>query len=391
MHRIFRHMLMILSLSLMLPCCASAQSGTQTLEMFTVNVGKGDAIIIRIDDYACLVDAGKAYARGKILAAMEYMGIDAFDDVFLTHTDDDHAEGLEWLAQSDIPVGRWFASAMYTGVKEKKHPAVKAAEERNTSVIWLERGAVIPIGNTSATLSVLSPEVLNTDKDDNNSLVMMLESDAGKILLAGDMELIQEAQLLHSGDILTCDILKVPNHADDDTTSDAFAKAASPKLAVISTSTAEKPETPDPGVINRLKAAGAECAVTQDGELGIFATLTDGNAAWEYVNIHAGKESISLREVVAGDDIIVLHNENAVAVNLSGWYLFSDKGEEMYVFPSGTAMDANSRLIIGTQSSEDDDVDLVWPEKKVINKSKTDVITLYDRYGRTVDSLSNGY
>lgn len=384
-------MLMILSLSLTLSFYASAQSSTQTLEMFTVNVGKGDAIIIRIDDYACLIDAGKAHARGKILAAMEYMGIDAFDDVFLTHTDDDHAEGLEWLAQSDIPVGRWFASAMYTGVKEKKHPAVKATEERNTFVTWLERGALIPLGNTKATLNVLSPEFLNTDKDDNNSLVMLLESDAGKILLAGDMELVQEAQLLRSGDILTCDVLKVPNHADNDTTSDAFARAASPKLAVISTSTTEKPETPDSGVIKRLSTAGAECAVTQDGELGILATLTNGNVAWEYVNVPADKETVSLREVVAGDDIIVLYNENAAAVDLSGWYLFSDKGEEMYIFPNGTAINADSRLIIGTESSEDDDIDLMWPEKKVIHKSKTDVITLYDRYGRAVDRLSNGY
>lgn len=391
MRPILRRMLLLLSLSLALPCSASAQDSLQKIEMFAVNVGKGDAIIIRIDDYACLIDAGKAHARGKIISAMEYMGIRAFDDVFLTHIDGDHAEGLEWLSESDIPVSRWFASAMYTGVKEKKHPAVKAADTRGVSVQWLERGAQVPLGNTGAAMNVLAPSVLNTDKDDNNSLVMMLESIAGRILLAGDMELVQEAQLMDLGDDLNCDVLKVPNHADNDTTSDAFAKAASPQLAVISTSTAEKPETPDPGVVKRLTSAGAECVVTQDGEIGILVTMTGGSITREYISAPTEKTSIVLREVVAGDDIIVLFNENEYDTDLSGWYLFSDKGEEMYVFPDGTAIGAGARLIIGTKSSEDGDIDLVWPEKKVINKSKTDVITLYDRYGRAVDSLSNGY
>lgn len=391
MHRIFRYAIFILSMALVMPGCMPAQAAGQKIEMLAVNVGKGDAIILRAGDYACLIDAGKAHARGKIVAAMEYMGLTGFDAVFLTHTDDDHGEGLEWLSESDIPVGKWYASAMYTGVKEKKHPAVKAAEARNTEVIWLKRGDSVDMGNSGAVLRVLAPESLNTDKDDNNSLVMMLESPQGRILLTGDMELVQEAQLLDSGDDLSCQVLKVPNHADDDTTSDAFAKAASARLAVISTSTEEKPETPDAGVVSRLSAAGSQCIVTQDGGLGIYISLSSGLVTWEYVHIPEEAKNIAIREVVAGDDIVVLYNESAEAVDLSGWYLFSDKGEEMFTFPGGCSIGPGDRLIIGTESSEDDDFHLLWPDKKVINKSKTDVITLYDPYGRAVDSLSNGY
>lgn len=389
MRCIFKGTLFFLALSMLLPGCALADDAK--LEMFAVNVGKGDAIIIRAEDYACLIDAGKAHARGKIIAAMDYMGIDGFDAVFLTHTDDDHGEGLEWLSQSNIPVGKWYASAMYTGVKEKKHPAVKASAERGEEVVWLQRGDTVPLGSSGAVFNILSPERLNTDKDDNNSLVMMLESPEGRILLPGDMELLQEAQLMDYGDDLGCDVLKVPNHADDDTLSAAFANAASASLAVISTSTIEKPETPDAGVLRRLNAAGSECAVTQEGETGLYITLSGGKVAWTPVDSNAEYIPVSLREVVAGDDIVVLHNENAFDVDLSGWYLFSDKGEEMFVFPESTIIQGGSTLIIGTESSEDDDYHLLWPDKKVINKSKTDVITLYDRYGRAIDSLSNGY
>jgi len=391
MNRLMRILSMLVSFTLLIPGCAYAQPGGQSIEMFAVNVGKGDAIIIRVDGHAYLIDAGKAHARGRIIAAMEYMSITAFDAVFLTHTDDDHGEGLEWISASDIPVGSWYASGMYTGVKEKKHPAVKAAGERNANVIWLNRGDVVPLGDTGAVFEVLAPASLNTDKDDNNSLVMMLRTAQGNILLTGDMELVQESQLLSFGDDLKCSVLKVPNHADNDTTSAAFAAAAAADVAVISTSTLEKPETPDNGVLRRLNAAGSRCVITQEAGTGLYITLADGKPNVEYVSADAQTPFIRLHEVVAGDDVIVLYNENPDNVDLSGWYLFSDKGEEMFVFPQGVSIAGGSTLIVGTESSEDDDHHIIWPDKKVINKSKTDVITLYDRYGMAVDSLSNGY
>lgn len=381
-----------LILALLLAGCAMAAGtgGAQRVEMFAVNVGKGDAILICVDDYACLIDAGKAYARGKILTAMKRLGLEALDAVFLTHTDGDHADGLEWLAESDIPVGTWYASGMYTGVKEKKHPAVKAAEARGAAVVWLERGDRVELGDTGAAFEVLAPSVLNEDKDDNNSLVMMLETSQGRMLLTGDMELVQEAALLAEGDDLSCAVLKVPNHADDDTTSDLLARAAGAQIAVISTDSQEKPETPDPGVVARLQAAGSACWVTQDASLGISVTLSGGEAVAELVDIDAPNvEGISISEVVPGDDIVVLYN-GGEAQDLSGWYLYSDRGEEMFVFPGGYSLAAGEVVVIGSNSSEGEPFDLLWDDKKVIHASKEDIIMLYDGCGRAVDAMSNG-
>ena len=104
-----------------------AKAAGSAVELFAVNVGKGDALILRVDGYACLIDAGRPYARGKVRSALEAMGVTALDAVFLTHTDGDHAGGLWWLSESDIPVGAWYAPAYYTGVKDEKHPALRAA------------------------------------------------------------------------------------------------------------------------------------------------------------------------------------------------------------------------------------------------------------------------
>lgn len=371
---------------------ATESTGSQDVRLFAASVGKGDALLICVDDYTCLIDAGKAYARGKVLAAMRYMGVERLDAVFVTHTDDDHCGGLDWLAQSDIEVDAWYASAMFVEVKEKKHPVVKAAAVRGQGVTWLKSGDQVPLGNTGAMFDVLAPAVLNTEKDDNNSLVMMLETDQGRMLFTGDMELEQEAVLLDGGFDLRCDVLKVANHADDDTTSDVFARTVDAQVAIISTDSYEKPGTPDPGVVARVQATGAQCWVTQDATLGVEVVLTDGTATAAYMNIEAPQApDILVSEVVAGDDIIVVESKAEVDQDLTGWYLYSEKGEELYAFPDGYVLASGQRVIVGTQSSEKERFDLLWDDKKIIHKSKQDYIILYDDEGRMVSSLSNGY
>lgn len=378
-----RIILLILSLAALMTGCAASE-----VRLFAVNVGKGDALIVQVDGYACLIDTGKVTARGKVLSALDQLDITALDAVFITHTDSDHTDGLEWLAESDIPVGTWYASAYYTGVSAEKHPAVKAAELRGQTVQWLKRGDRVTISDEAA-FQVLAPIGPAAVKEDNNSLVMLLETAQGRMLLTGDMELVEEAQLLSQSDDLQCAVLKVPNHADDDTVSAAFAKAVSAQVAIISTDSAEKPGTPDTSVVNRLKAAGSTCYVTQDAALGLSVTLSNGKAEVSYVGIDAPyAKGLTVAEVDPDDDIIVIENSGET-VDLTGWYLYSNRGGEWYAFPDGFTIAKGQRVTIGTNTSKGA-YDLLWDDKKVIHRKKTDNIALYDRWGRAVDSRSNG-
>lgn len=386
MRKLFTWVLLLAMLAAMSGCSAGAEASD--VWMYAVSAGKADAILVSAGGSTCLIDAGYARSMGKILAAMRLMGVERLDAVFVTHADDDHVEGLEWLAESDIEIGAWYASAMYVEVKkEEKHPAVKAAKLDGQTVKWLKAGDSVPLGN--AVLDVLGPSVLNMDKDDNNSLVMMLRSGQGSILLAGDMEFEQENVLLSSGADIDCDVLKVGNHADNDTTSEAFVRRASPEAAVISTSTVEKAETPDPRVVALLQAAGAQVAVTQDCTGGVLVRLNGGMPSVEYVNLPQPQSGVKVMRVVSGEDVIELTNSGE-AQDLTGWYVFSEKGGEMFIFPEGTVLGAGARLIIGTNTTGGD-FDLLWDDKKVVHKSKTDVITLYDANGMPVSAMSNGY
>lgn len=387
MKRILRVLALLLIAALLGGC--GAESGGSSVRLFAVNVGKGDALILKAGDWVGLIDAGKPSAMGRVRAALKGLGVEKLNAVFLTHTDNDHAGGLDWLAQSNMPVDNWYAPAMYTGVKEKKHPMILAAALRGQAVQWLQRGDALSLPS-GATLRVLAPASLFEDKDDNNSLVMMLESGQGKMLLTGDMELPEEAELLGQGDDLRCAVLKVPNHGDDDTTSAEFAKAASARVAVISTDSQEKPGTPDPGVVRRLEAAGTTVVVTQDAGMGLLVTLEGGEATVKAVDIEAPPVSGPyIADVDPDDDTIALGNSGSANVDLSGFSLYSDKGGELYAFPEGTVLSPGATLTVGTNST-DGNYDLLWDDKKVVNKKKTDTFYLYDDYGRIVDSRDNG-
>ncbi len=382
MRKRFWRRALLAALCLLLTASAAAETW-----MYAVSAGKADAILLGGDGWAALVDAGYARSRGKILAAMRQMGVTRLDAVFLTHTDRDHAEGLEWLAESEIEVGAWYASAMFMGVKEKKHPAVQAARARNQEVVWLHAGDSVPLEN--AVFSVLAPSEPASDKDNNNSLVMMLESADGRILLAGDMELPEEEILLGSGADLSCDVLKTANHGDDDANSEAFLRAAAPDVAVFSTSSAEKPGTPNPATVAALESLGAQVCVTENCTGGVLTRLSSGETSVEWVNLPEPETGVRIECVEPGADRITLANDGTADADLSGWMLVSEKGNEWFVLPEGTTIAAGGRLILGTNST-DGAFDLLWDDKKVVHKSKTDLFTLYDANGMTVDAMDNG-
>ena len=262
----------------------SASVAQAEVTMLAINVGKGDALLIESGGYTCLIDTGKKDNEPQIRKALAYRGIDALDAVFVTHTDKDHTGGLKWLRKSEIKIGAVYASAYYPESTFEKHPAVKTGEKLGLDVVWLKAGDVIPLGESGAVFRVLSPEYEIPGNEDDNSLVMMLESPHGKMLLAGDMELMQEQALHSSGADLQCDVLKVPNHADTDACSNELISACGAKIAVISTSTEEKSDTPAKRVLKALNNAGYETFITQNSKIGVMVRMSEGNISAEYIN-----------------------------------------------------------------------------------------------------------
>ena len=95
-------------------------------------------------------------------------------------------------------------------------------------------------------------------------------------------------------------------------------------VAVISTDSAEKASTPDPGVVARLKAAGSRVVVTQEAEMGLLVTLAGGEATVEDVGICLGQAFAQCigdkKGIVRYGDITLPMDETLMicAVDISG-------------------------------------------------------------------------
>ncbi len=383
-----KRMLLILCLLCMLMTAAMAESpyeGADTpLTLFAVNVGKGDALLLNCGGDTYLIDTGKAEHWGELSRALKVLQVEHLSGVILTHTDKDHAGGAFALATSSIAVDAWYAPAYFT-CKASKHPGVLAAEVRGENVRYLNAGDELPLG--TGRLRVIGP-LSASEKENCNSLVLVAEAGGGRMLLTGDMEFPEEEELLSANVIPACDVIKIGNHGEDDATSEALIRAVQPRVAVLSTSTAEEEDTPAPRVVSLLKKYGVTLYQTQEAASGVLVTLDQGELSanrMAYRDLPTQPQGVSILSVDKADDRVTLRSASPEEVDLSGWFLFSEKGKEIFVLPEGTVLMPGRTLTI-TSLSSGEGGDLIWPEKNVWHKTKDDRAVLCDVYGREVSA-----
>ncbi len=273
--RVKKLILWAVSLMLLSGCAAAPAEEARIL---FIDVGKGDAALVMADSRNYLVDAGPKDAWGRVAAALAFYGVQKLDGVFLTHADKDHSGGLKELARSDITVSAWYASDLYVDDGEEGHPAAEAAQIRAQQPVYLSAG------ETVGPFTVLGPRTRDKD-DDNNSLILMLETSSGRALLTGDMKFDEEEELLTSGRSLRCDLIKIAHHGNSDATSDSLIDAASPRAAVVSTDSKERPELPDPRVVKLLENRGIPLYSTWNSGGGVLVTLGGKSTIAENVSI----------------------------------------------------------------------------------------------------------
>jgi competence protein ComEC len=282
MGHIRRTLIGMLAALLLLGGCASARVETDgddlNVEIIALNVGKADAILVRLGENDYLIDTGLKKQFDTLKDALDTLGVTHLAGLFLTHTDKDHGGGMVKLAESGIQIDAIYASELYAEKDYDKHQAVKAAAALDMEVTWLTAGDALDAGN-GCTFEVLGPLSIDAEDENNNSLVLRLTTPEGTALFMGDAELEEEAAVIAaSADKLDADYMKVAHHGRDDATSLSLARMVSPQIAVISTDRTDEPRSADANVIASLESAGAAVYVTEDFELGVRVRLRDGQA-----------------------------------------------------------------------------------------------------------------
>ena len=257
----------------------TSAAGEKALSLLAINVRKADALLLRCGNTAYLIDTGTKESYEKMYQVLRDEGITRLTGVILTHTDKDHAGGLIGLINSDITIENVYASEYFNKKNESKHPAVKVLKGTGQEVVFLSGGDTLPLDGGK--LTVLGPIEPDDEKENNNSLVLLAEGGGGSMLLTGDMEFPEEESLLEAGLIPHASVLKVGNHGNGDATSEALIDAVSPSIAIISTNTEDKPDSPDPRVLELLNSRNIAVLMPQDTANGVLVTIKGGQILTE--------------------------------------------------------------------------------------------------------------
>ncbi len=239
------------------------------LELVVLDVGQGDAILLRDGTEAILVDGG-GWSRGDLggrllVPALARLGVDRLRALVLTHPDRDHCAGLVEVA-SYLRVGEvWIGPGWRGDPCAARLLAVAGARPR---ALW--RGVVLPWRRWR--VEVLGPRAGARRGRNERSLVLRAEAGGRSVLLTGDIGAETEARLL-AGAMrarLPVDVLKVAHHGSGYSTLGAFLRGAAPRLAVVSVGTGNPYGHPSPALWGRLAQAGVPRLRTdRDGQIRI--------------------------------------------------------------------------------------------------------------------------
>lgn len=241
-----------------------------TLEVHFLDVGQGDATLIRCGEAAMLIDAGNNSWGDDVRDYLEYQGIGDLDYVIGTHPDADHIGGLDVVMEvfdcgTVIMPDYEKDTQTYTDVTD-------VMEEKGYELTLPQVGTVYELGE--AAFTIVAPNGEYGDNANDYSVGILLEHGENRFLLTGDAEEDSEADMLDNGIDLSADVLKAAHHGSRTANTEAFLERVNPEYVVISCGEGNSYGHPHAEVLNRLREMGIK--VFRTDEEGTVVATSDG-------------------------------------------------------------------------------------------------------------------
>ena len=222
-------------------------------------VGQGDCTLISFRGKNYLIDTGGARQENKIaekflFPTLKVRGLSKIDGIFISHFDEDHAGNLNKILKK-YRVDNIFINHL------PEDPEILEKAEKFSNIVMLKKGDKIKIlGHTVA--EVLSDSE-NSEEENDNSMVLLINHRGFKTLFTGDISENVEGKI--NRDI---DILKVAHHGSKTSTSKEFLENTSPKFALISAGVNNSYGHPHEEVLQNLEKHGIIYYITaRDGQV----------------------------------------------------------------------------------------------------------------------------
>ncbi len=247
-----------------------------------LDVGRGDAIVLRGPEAAVLVDGGAAFRAGRdrgssvVVPALEALGIEKLDVVIGSHADLDHRGGLPTVVRT-IEVGEiWVPAGESDGGFEELR---RAARERGVPVFEKVAGDTAQLPGDVSLSTVWPVQALAQGSRNDRSLVTRIEIGGVAVLLPGDVGFSAERAMLKQEFALDSHVLVLPHHGSANSLSAEFLEVVSPEVTVVSAPCEETSRLPARTTLQRVRRHGAPVWWTgRDG--AVVVSLRKPLSAW---------------------------------------------------------------------------------------------------------------
>ncbi len=223
-------------------------------QVTVLDVGQGLSLVIERNQRAIVYDTGASYPSGfnlvdaVVMPYLKYQGITKLDKVIISHSDNDHAGGLEKL-QELINIDEIIAN-------DSKLNGDRFCQQGD-DFYWQQ-----------LKFEILSPDNQRGD-DNDDSCVIRISDGSRSVLLTGDISKKVEHVLLNNEKTnlqLDVDILIAPHHGSKTSSSDAFIKQVSPQAVIFSAGFLNRWHMPMKKVVQRY----------QKNKVNVFNTADNG-------------------------------------------------------------------------------------------------------------------
>jgi competence protein ComEC len=240
-----------------------------------VDVGQGQALVVRTQRHVLVYDTGPAFQSGQdaasyaLLPYLRAKGVRRVDAVVVSHGDLDHLGGLATLLKG------MRVEAVIVGPSVAPIPVGAQVCEGGQAWTW-----------DAVRFEVLHPARGFVGKDNDRSCVLRISGSQGSALLTGDIEMSAEVALV-AARVPRTDIVTVPHHGSRTSSSADFVAALAPKVALVSAGYRNRWGFPKADIVERWQASGARIYSTIDSGAIEARVHADGSVAVsEYRRTH---------------------------------------------------------------------------------------------------------